>query len=825
MTAPTLTSMKFYIVVPEAGINYVTNPIPQWATTKYATVGAGSAIALSDAYSRRGAKCIMATPATGVACGVIYEEVSVTDTHTYTFSVDVLGVAGQAMRIYIADTAHAVKATTTFTATGYWQRISVTLTAAETAATYELYVIRDAVASVAPFYADGFQFEESAAATTFISGYEEGFGYVAREYYWGGTAGASISYRSGLTRHGGRLVDISTYAKVLGVFGLGMGTFDQVMTDMVSGGALYQKHIRKPRNFSLMLNITGANPGALQTKRDALIDMIRPDTTGYDQPMVLRYQGFDASGYEASNPVDIVCVAQTSLIDTPATPVNQRVTLNFTVMDGHLLGAFKEGKDLVEYEELTDADYIVYRDSTGEWKEMGTGLSTSVIPAVTSIVEAPNGDIYIGGIFNSAGGVANTKNIAKWNGSAWVSVTNAWAAGLIHVLCFDTEGNLYIGGDFDNIGDANGDHIVMWDGAALHSLGTGCNGDVNSIVQGADGNIYVGGNFTSAGGVADTAKIARWDGSAFKALATGLNGNVLDMGFAPNGDLYIGGAFTNADGTYGDYICYWNGVSFNRLGTVELNAAVYTICFDSSGALYAGGLFTSAGGDALANYIAKFKNPQWVALQSGVSGNVYDIYAMKDGSLIVVGAFTSVVGLSAGDKIAFYKNGAWQSLDIDLSDVAPSGDADCTFESSNGCLYIGGSFTGTAVTGYLSTSVVNSTGSANVYPVVELVGPGTIQSIINYTTGKYLIFNDLTLLAGERVWIDLDPTNLRIWSNWRTRGNLWRYVNAGSDMAGFHLGQGINNISAFISAGLTAATAVYITWKPKFWSIDGAKFT
>ncbi|HPR35230.1 MAG TPA: carbohydrate binding domain-containing protein, partial [Anaerolineaceae bacterium] len=391
---------KFYIVQPQAGRNYVTNPHPYAATTGYTNYN--GSMALDDTYTRRGSSCLKVTPQTGMASGVFYSTVSVTSGLGYAFSVDVKGVDGQAMRIYIANSAGTAKATTTFTATGNWQRISVTHTAAETKTDYRLYVVRDSVASTSAFWVDGFQFEQAVKATTWIYGYERGLGYIDDypEYGWEGTAGSSVSWRNPLTRHGGALVDIATYADIAGAFGLGMGPFEQVTTPIVTGGALYQKHIRQSRQFSLALQYYGDTLDEIQQKRKALLNLLRPDYTSYDQPLVIRYQGFDVDGNEASDPVDIVCVLETCHTDPPNSPTHQEDVLTFTVLDGHLQGAFRNGTTL-DYKVEFVADYIVRRDPNGSWvTHAGGGVYVNPLAGVTGgqindIKEAPNGDIYI----------------------------------------------------------------------------------------------------------------------------------------------------------------------------------------------------------------------------------------------------------------------------------------------------------------------------------------------------------------------------------------------------------------------------------------------
>ena len=176
MTAPVLAYKKFWIVKPKAAINQIKNPAfasPDFEED-WAASGAGVTIAESADYQRRGAYSMKVNTATGVASGAYHVGLSVVSGSDYTFSCDVKGVAGQAMRIYIANVSSTAKATTTFTATGYWQRVSVSHAAAETTTDYRVYVTRAAVASTEPFYVDGTQFEQASSASTFFDGYSAG---------------------------------------------------------------------------------------------------------------------------------------------------------------------------------------------------------------------------------------------------------------------------------------------------------------------------------------------------------------------------------------------------------------------------------------------------------------------------------------------------------------------------------------------------------------------------------------------------------------------------------------------------------------------------
>lgn len=817
MTAPSLESMKFYVVIPAAATNYVTNPTPYRSTTGYTAydAGGGTAISASDTYTRRGPKCIKVAAVASEAGGVYFSTISITDTQSYTFSVDVRGVDGEAMRIKVEDAGGTYTYTTTFTATGYWQRESVTFTAEETAADYRLYVIRDFQAAATDFYVDGFQFEDGSSATTFFSGDTVGFGVAPLEFYWGGTSHASVSYRTADTRAGGSLLDLDTYVnKIISVVGLGMGPFEQNFTQMASGGAIYQDHIRTPRNFSIIVHYHGSTPGELHDDRNAIIEAIRPDYTGYAQPLIVRYQGFDSSGDEATEPVDIVCVPQSCHTDTPDNPLNQRDILTFTVLNGYLNGAYSEGKELEFSETESNTTSVFYKASSGGWSGVLVG-SNGISEDSYCLAEGPNGTIYIGGLFTNAGSVAEADYLCDWNGSAIDDVTGSADFGAeVRAIAIDAAGNVYIGGDFTNAGDSNGDGIVMWNGSALSSLGTGVTGgsDVHAIaIDPNTGDVYAGGAFTQMGGVANTARIAKWNGTAWSALSTGISdGIVYSLAFASNGNLYIGGSFTNIDGSNGDYIGYWDGSSFNRVGWSELNGAVRVIKFSDSGRLYAGGEFTNAGSwYQNADYIA-YWGWGWTPLGAGLDDNVHAIEIIN-GAVYAGGEFTGT--------IKKYSSGAWTSVDLSLAGTPVVYDI---MEASDGKIYVASTESGSTSTAAYET--VTNSGNTLTYPIIEIAGPGQLDSVQNATTGKEISFSGLTLQSSEIITLNMNPTELNFTSSWSGRGNVLSYASGGSNLGSFYLKPGDNTIAVFMGSGTDANSKARIFLSPTFWNIEGARY-
>ena len=255
MTAPTLERMKFWIVVPKYAENQIKNPTfasPDFAED-WAVKGASGVISTVSDESRWGVYSMKVTPVTGVDSVIYYAGLSVENALDYTFSCYVKGVAAQTMRILITDSSGTAKATTTFTATGYWQRVEVKWTSNANASDYQAHIIRNSVASVLPFYVDGAQFEQNSAATTFFDGYFPGC-------HWTGSIRNSTSARSDNTGLGGELLCINDYAKILSVHGFGMGQWNQIMTKVLENKAV--KRFPKPAGLITMsvCNLTGQLP-------------------------------------------------------------------------------------------------------------------------------------------------------------------------------------------------------------------------------------------------------------------------------------------------------------------------------------------------------------------------------------------------------------------------------------------------------------------------------------------------------------------------------------------------------------------------------------
>ncbi|HEX9950518.1 MAG TPA: hypothetical protein VGB53_02025, partial [Rubricoccaceae bacterium] len=198
-----------------------------------------------------------------------------------------------------------------------------------------------------------------------------------------------------------------------------------------------------------------------------------------------------------------------------------------------------------------------------------TDISTSptgpsVNGQVTAVALGPDGTFTVGGTFSEAGG-RPVANVARWDGAAWQPLGSGLGAlsgiNAVSALVTGPDGSLYAGGGFKTAGGATVSGVARWDGAAWQVIGAARPGAatpgdviVNDLVFGPTGDLYAGGYFTTMNGVA-ARNVARWDGAAWSALggSVGVPSQVNVLHVASDGGLYAGGLFGS------DALVRWDG--------------------------------------------------------------------------------------------------------------------------------------------------------------------------------------------------------------------------------------------------------------------------
>ncbi len=795
------------VIKPEAAENLVTNPSFELDTAGYVAVG-GTISRFSTGLVdwKFGKYALGVTPTAGLQDGVYYGTLSLTPGY-YTFGVWFRGVAGQPFQIWFANSSGVLQGTPTqFTGTGRWQRVSVTHLVSSTGS-YRVYVTKNNSASTVLFYLDGVQVVKLDHDTTYIDGDQPGC-------EWTGPAHASTSKRSSQERSGGReyfLDDLGVHVKTYPGLGMPPAKHHTLSQALLPGAKFLGRKVL-PRTLILDVDITGTSHENMHELRRTLIDIIKPDLVSDDQPIVFRYYGADAA-----NPLELHCVYDSGLESLQLDGFTSQPSIRFIAYDPF-------------WYEL------------GEWGAARSGFSVLNSMEYVLIARRP-----------------------QYADADWDDIGNAMN-GTVWAMASKDKNRLYLGGEFTNVGDANGDYIVLKDlyGGNFTSLGTGTNGIVRALAFGPDGSLYVGGVFTLAGGVANTARIARWDGTTWYPLSTGIgSGQVNAIAVGRDGIVYVGGTFTNHVDANGDYISRWNGTAWSSMST-GMNGEVNAILAAKDGSIYVAGSFTLADGGA-ANRIARWDGLNWYALGSGLNGTAYALAELPDGRIVVGGAFSSAGGNTA-NRIAAWNGVSWEALGAGFDSDVWALSVDET-----GLLYAGGAFTtsgsltlvGKAAIWNGSTWVSfptdfglatvisilcqdddvyvglnniavgqtplivqpDNTGTAIAYPVIEFsrqAGTGTSVTLVhvrNEETGATVYLNH-SLQSGETLTLDFRPGR-RVAKSSRY-GDVTDAILRGSDVTSFYLLPGTNHISIFAEVVGTPVVSCFVTWRNVHWSADGA---
>ena len=313
--------------------------------------------------------------------------------------------------------------------------------------------------------------------------------------------------------------------------------------------------------------------------------------------------------------------------------------------------------------------------------------------SINDVAEDSQGNIYIVGEFHGAGDVA-VSNIAMWDGTQWHDVGGGVTGGLYHgdeliryvipgfinAIAIDSNDNVYVGGYFMEAGGSPATNIAMWNGSTWESLGNFMvfNEIMNMEIDSHD-NVFVSGfSFSQV-----------WDGSSWSSLSCGgEEGLVIDQS-----DIVY----------YVDYntpqFSIWDGVICSGFdpfsGTTDNTPLTFVddISIDPNGNLFVAGNFTHANGVEVNNIAAYQESNTWSALGAGLSHtsgyySANEVASSSSGTY--VGGTFDMAGSTSVNRIAYWNNvsESWEALGNGLN-----GKIKDLFITSSGDLIAGGYFT------------------------------------------------------------------------------------------------------------------------------------
>lgn len=300
------------------------------------------------------------------------------------------------------------------------------------------------------------------------------------------------------------------------------------------------------------------------------------------------------------------------------------------------------------------------------WQSLGAGTSGEV----RALAEMSNGDIVAAGDFAIAGNVV-ANGVARWDGTSW----SALGSGLglssgtpsARALLVLPNGDLIVGGDFDSAGAVSANNIARWDGANWTALGSGCNDTVHALAHWAQDQFFVAGDFTLVNG-SSALGIARGTNSGlspFGSLGAAPGGRAICSGW---GWHFVGGTFTF--GPFNRVAQLGSGSNLTALNAgVDGPVQALQVLV---GGVVAGGTFAFADGQP-ANNIARWDGAAWNALGAGANGEVRGMVLDANRDLVVVGAFTAAGGSAAGGVARVRSSCATQVTQVAPGCTGPAG--------------------------------------------------------------------------------------------------------------------------------------------------------
>jgi uncharacterized delta-60 repeat protein len=394
--------------------------------------------------------------------------------------------------------------------------------------------------------------------------------------------------------------------------------------------------------------------------------------------------------------------------------------------------------------------------------DVGTGfLFLFDVGSVSSIQIQSDGKILVGGNFTEYNGTS-VGFFVRLESDGTIDTTFNIGTGfntIVTSIALQSDGKIIVGGEFTSYSGVSSNYIIRLNtnGSVDTSfvVGTGFNGNVNTIALQPDGKILVGGGFTSYSGVSINRSIllntnGSIDLSFSMTGSTGAANNTV-RGFLPkSGFTYVYGDFTSYNSisqsqltkisnTYVPFIDYGRYSRLNSDGSLDLTflagtgftSAVNKIDTQSDGKILVAGTFTQYSG-IQTNKIVRLNTDNTLdpTFNNGGSfnGDINSFDIQSDGKIIVGGTFTELI---TGATVSNFNNTVFT-----------------TVSQPDGKILVGGNF---STYGGVSRNRIIRLNTDYTVDTSFVIGTGfnsVVRSILLESDGKILVGGDFSSYSG-----------------------------------------------------------------------------
>lgn len=668
-------------------------------------------------------------------------------TGAYTFSAYVRGTSHVTIGFQGDPDVWVYKTTYRLARPEQWTRIE--FSARLTAGYY--FCVLDSPATACTTIA--WQVEAKPYATTYFDGT---FGmwhpYACGEYGFTATPYASSSWRTAATRSGGRYVPLSDLGfHTLSITGSGPEKFDYNFSSNLNGAHYLESSQRQQREFVIGGQIFGCSFEDLNAKREALVQLFRPDHNGRVEPLRLRINlGANAPDRELFAYV----------LEGLEGEINNRHQQSFalrlkTAEEPNFLGAFN---DLVAATPATQTFVVAGRSEEGVWTNYvhdgGSG-------AITRIDHDVQNHLIVAG---SIDGVVHYLKPSGSSAATLLGPNTSGSASVVRDLCVSKTypAQICLIGDIQWSG-LTVDGALHYDEFDLSWEDMGAGSGATCVCWQGD-YFYVGG--TQVAGHYGCAKYYIPDGiwMFMGGEMSGLS-ECVSIKVGPDGCIYLFGDFYINDTPIGRWARYdpvadkieglgriWPGLTFGRTDNL------YDVAYDQRGQLFVAAyveedpvqdrsLMVAHGYrfEKRKLYSRQVQNTHAIAL-AGASENLY-----VSGMLASLGTNQAYPRENAIHRM-WSQYGAYALTPFDFLFPLPAEPDYVPIHTIREKLYFAPNTAYDLRAGVPTTVPYGGTAPACLR--LHLVGPLTIYSIWNWTTRKQVIFNrPVTVARGMRAYL------------------------------------------------------------------------